>query len=1028
MFSKYSVLAGIILLIAAAVFTGCAGTPEPSGPAVSLAMDKTTYISPVSSPGVQDALDIRILYNWGRRTRIQQYEVSIVDVDANTVWTMGKTETEGRSGLELPNFVVWKGTDNNGNPVPDGTYGYYMKLLTYREEVILTDPYTVVVDNTPPEITIETPYTVFSPNDDGNQDLMIFEQTGSEEQLWSGKITGADGTAVMSVRWEDSAPKNFHWNGLREDGSPYPDGEYTYTVSSTDRAGNKTVKRVETIRLSTIETSVTISREHRTFSPNGDGSMDRQVLSLNVSVREEIESWSVTLTDAAGSEVGGFTGSDTPPETLSFPESGSGLEEGTYTARARLVYRNGNTPEDTSNTFTVDLTPPAAAVEANYDIFSPNGDGNKESVTITQSGSKEDTWRGLITGPDGAVVREYIFHGVPEEEIVWQGRNADGDFVPDGVYTYRLTATDPAGNSGSSKTIEFEKDTSEIPELALRPSYRAFSPNGDQVKDAVRFSVELAETEGILSYQFTVSKTDGPTVLTDAAESAPPASFDWNGRTEEGEAAPNGEYTAKLIVRYRNGNVPTVTTDTFTLDREPPKISMQVPYKVFSPNGDGNKDVLPITIESSSEREWILKVYNKSGEAVFTTYWNGEAEDYTWEAVNTNGDRVADGMYSAEVSATDEAGNSASEIIEGIRIDTTPTPISIRAASSGFSPDGNNVQDSIQFNLFIDVQEGIENWNVSIVNSDSGRIVHGFDGEGGNIPDSVIWTGRTKENNERTPEGRYSAELSVRYLKGNNPVVTTETEAVLDVTNPSVQVSISPDRFSPDGDGLDDILTVDLRGEDRSGISSWSVVIRDPRGNRFREFDGKEIPAEPLKWDGTSAAGELVQSAEDYPVEITVTDRYGNTATVVRTITTDVLVERENGTLKIRISSIYFEPNTANFQNIEQENMERNLRTLDRLAEILKRFGDYQITIEGHAAHIFWRESEQKREEQRQTLLPLSKARAEAVKEALAERGITPERMTTTAKGGSEPIVPHGDLENRWKNRRVEFILKKNDG
>jgi outer membrane protein OmpA-like peptidoglycan-associated protein len=33
--------------------------------------------------------------------------------------------------------------------------------------------------------------------------------------------------------------------------------------------------------------------------------------------------------------------------------------------------------------------------------------------------------------------------------------------------------------------------------------------------------------------------------------------------------------------------------------------------------------------------------------------------------------------------------------------------------------------------------------------------------------------------------------------------------------------------------------------------------------------------------------------------------------------------------------------------------------------------------------------------------------------------------MSTVGLGGTQPVVPHGDLENRWKNRRVEFILIK---
>jgi len=53
----------------------------------------------------------------------------------------------------------------------------------------------------------------------------------------------------------------------------------------------------------------------------------------------------------------------------------------------------------------------------------------------------------------------------------------------------------------------------------------------------------------------------------------------------------------------------------------------------------------------------------------------------------------------------------------------------------------------------------------------------------------------------------------------------------------------------------------------------------------------------------------------------------------------------------------------------------------------------------------------------------LSRKRAEAIKEALVERGVKAERITTAGRGGSEPVVPHSDMDDRWKNRRVEFEL-----
>ena len=63
--------------------------------------------------------------------------------------------------------------------------------------------------------------------------------------------------------------------------------------------------------------------------------------------------------------------------------------------------------------------------------------------------------------------------------------------------------------------------------------------------------------------------------------------------------------------------------------------------------------------------------------------------------------------------------------------------------------------------------------------------------------------------------------------------------------------------------------------------------------------------------------------------------------------------------------------------------------------------------------------------EQEQELLPLSKLRAEAIRAALVAEGIEAARVSTTGVGAAEPIVPFSDLDNRWKNRRVEFILVK---
>ncbi|MDC7241768.1 MAG: OmpA family protein, partial [Spirochaetales bacterium] len=96
-----------------------------------------------------------------------------------------------------------------------------------------------------------------------------------------------------------------------------------------------------------------------------------------------------------------------------------------------------------------------------------------------------------------------------------------------------------------------------------------------------------------------------------------------------------------------------------------------------------------------------------------------------------------------------------------------------------------------------------------------------------------------------------------------------------------------------------------------------------------------------------------------------------------------------------------------------------------RLAEVLKKYGSYKILVEGHAVSEYYDNPVRAAREEREELQPLSLSRAAAVRSELRKLGISESRMDVAGKGGTEPIVPHSDLENRWKNRRVEFILIK---
>ena len=101
---------------------------------------------------------------------------------------------------------------------------------------------------------------------------------------------------------------------------------------------------------------------------------------------------------------------------------------------------------------------------------------------------------------------------------------------------------------------------------------------------------------------------------------------------------------------------------------------------------------------------------------------------------------------------------------------------------------------------------------------------------------------------------------------------------------------------------------------------------------------------------------------------------------------------------------------------------------MNRIADILKKFKDYKVTIVGHANKITDNPDEETLDnpyEWGRASMPLSKERADAIKAYLEKRGVSSSALTSDGMGGTMPVVDPKDKDNNWKNRRVEFILEK---
>jgi len=210
---------------------------------------------------------------------------------------------------------------------------------------------------------------------------------------------------------------------------------------------------------------------------------------------------------------------------------------------------------------------------------------------------------------------------------------------------------------------------------------------------------------------------------------------------------------------------------------------------------------------------------------------------------------------------------------------------------------------------------------------------------------------------------------------------------------------------------------------------------RRSRGPFFEE-KGTGTPPKEWKWNGKSsrASGEMVQSATDYRITLTVIDEFGNSGTFGAPnsdegiISVGILVRQDGNALKMAVPSIIFPPNAADFKLLGEDVMRGNRRVLGLIGRALNKFPDYKITVEGHSNPTTPVGAQRDREEANE-LKPLSLKRAQAVIDYLSandfQNKVDKARLTADSMGGTRTVADYDDDDENWKNRRVEFILRK---
>ncbi len=242
-------------------------------------------------------------------------------------------------------------------------------------------------------------------------------------------------------------------------------------------------------------------------------------------------------------------------------------------------------------------------------------------------------------------------------------------------------------------------------------------------------------------------------------------------------------------------------------------------------------------------------------------------------------------------------------------------------------------------------------------------------------------------------------------------------EIAIDRTPPVVSMHIPVNSFSPDGDGVNDLVSFELKAKDDTAIKSWRLEILTVDGKSVRTFQGDGTPPWRLAWDGIDDYYHKLSPPGEYTAVFSASDRAGNWGVTERQkielklipqFKEVKVIEEERGLVVRLTSKVLFD-----FDRFELKEISRS--SLDEVVKLLKAYPENKIRIEGHTDSVGAADYN----------LNLSRLRAESVAKYLVQQGVPTSRIETAGYGETKPIAPNVTIQGRQQNRRVEVVILK---
>ena len=379
-------------------------------PATNIFIDGSRYFSPKTDSKLGEiTLNLTIPVPEEKTgNKLTEWAVTIENKAGKVV----KTFDQSNYGAIPPSKLEFRGLDDNDKLLEDGEYQAFVtaKYLNGYVPAKLASP-VFVLDTEKPAAQVRPSDKVFGAGSkaDVKFAIMITPSVGSPVPSWRGEIKTADnGTIVKTYDFGEYPPESVVWNGLNQSGKISEKGDYKFTLSATDLAGNAGVVESQTITFDTTETQLLLAVNDIAFSPNSDKVKDTLVFNP-VTQTNDVVAYEFVIKDKDGKTVYSKKENKKLPSSFTWNGNDSDntrCEDGLYSAQLSVTAANGSTAAAATQSFELDTKAPSLVAEIPWNYFSPDNDGNQDNIPISISEStNEKVWNAEVRNAKNNVVK-----------------------------------------------------------------------------------------------------------------------------------------------------------------------------------------------------------------------------------------------------------------------------------------------------------------------------------------------------------------------------------------------------------------------------------------------------------------------------------------------------------------------------------------------------------------------------------------------------------------------------------------------